>query len=583
MNYSLDSTKNNLKSKSTIRQFLIFLKDDKLKLLLTLLIIVINSSANIIAPFILGYTINNFIVKQDLSGVSIFSLVLLGVYIITFISSYFQTVIMGRLGQDLLYKLRNSLFEKIQSLPLAFFNQNKLGDLISRINSDTDKLNHFFSQPLIKFVSNIFTIVGIGIFIFFLNFSLALVTVSSAVVLFIITYFVSPWINKKNKKSLKSLGEMSAEIQESLSHFKVIVAFNRRDYFRDNFEKANNDNFVSSIKAGIANTFSGPLYDLAGNIATLSVLVFGIKLILDGQILVGTLISFLSYTNKFYTPLRQMASLWSDFQLTLAAWSRIYEILSLDSDMPISKSELVKKGNHLISFNKVFFAYEENHQILTNISFDFDEGKTYAIVGPTGGGKSTIASLMSRLYDPSSGKVFYKGRNINSYDRDFLSQEIGFILQEQFLFSGTVGENICYGNDNYKKYSKKKLEEQLKKMNLSDFINKFENGLDTEISPATELISLGQKQLISFIRAIIRKPKLLIMDEATANIDTITESYLQKIVESLPKETTKVIIAHRLNTIKNANEIYFVNQGRVELASSYEQSLKMIQDGQGQS
>jgi ATP-binding cassette subfamily B protein len=583
MNYSLDSTKNNLKSKSTIRQFLIFLKDDKLKLLLTLLIIVINSSANIIAPFILGYTINNFIVKQDLSGVSIFSLVLLGVYIITFISSYFQTVIMGRLGQDLLYKLRNSLFEKIQSLPLAFFNQNKLGDLISRINSDTDKLNHFFSQPLIKFVSNIFTIVGIGIFIFFLNFSLALVTVSSAVVLFIITYFVSPWINKKNKKSLKSLGEMSAEIQESLSHFKVIVAFNRRDYFRDNFEKANNDNFVSSIKAGIANTFSGPLYDLAGNIATLSVLVFGIKLILDGQILVGTLISFLSYTNKFYTPLRQMASLWSDFQLTLAAWSRIYEILSLDSDMPISKSELVKKGNHLISFNKVFFAYEENHQILTNISFDFDEGKTYAIVGPTGGGKSTIASLMSRLYDPSSGKVFYKGRNIDSYNRELLSQEIGFILQEQFLFSGTVGENICYGNDNYKKYSKKKLEEQLKKMNLSDFINKFENGLDTEISPATELISLGQKQLISFIRAIIRKPKLLIMDEATANIDTITESYLQKIVESLPKETTKVIIAHRLNTIKNANEIYFVNQGRVELASSYEQSLKMIQDGQGQS
>ena len=467
---------------------------------------------------------------------------------------------MGTVGQNILFKLRNAIFEKIQSLPLAFFNQNKLGDLISRINSDTDKLNQFFSQQLNQFVGNIFVIIGIGIFIFFINPRLALITISSAVVLFIITYFLSPWIHKRNRYSLQSLGNLSAEIQESLNNFKVIVTFDRRDYFRDNFNTSNNENFIASVKSGIANNITAPIYDFFGNIASLLVLGFGITMILKGQLTIGILISFLNYS-----------------QSSLAAWNRILEILNLSSDLVLLPREKTETTDHVMQFRHVTFGYTKK-KVLHDVNFTFDKGKTYAIVGPTGGGKSTIASLMSRLYDPQKGEVIFEGSNIKTFTFAELSKKIGFILQDQYLFSGTVGENIAYGNPNYTIYSKEKLEKELENLNLTELVGKFENGLDTEVTPTTELISLGQKQLISFLRAIIRHPSLLIMDEATANIDTITEGLLQKIIDLLPAQTTKVIIAHRFNTIKKSDEIYFVNNGRVISAESYEKSLILIKE-----
>ena len=582
MNYSLKKydEKDSSEKQSSFalaKQFLVYLADEKLKLALSFLVIILNSAASIAAPFMLGYTIDTFILQGDLAGITRFSFILAGIYLVIFVTNYFQTVLMGRLGQDLLYKLRNSLFEKIQSLPLAFFNQNKLGDLISRINNDTDKLNQFFSQSLIQFVSNIFTIAGIGIFIFFINWKLALVTLSSALALLIVAYFLSPWINRKNRSSLQALGGLSAEIQESLTNFKVIVSFDRRDYFKDSFEKANAQNYVSSVGAGIANTISSPIYDFAGNIAQALVLVYGIHLIISGDLMVGILVSFLSYTDRFYTPLRQMASVFASAQQALAGWNRISEILRLESDMQVvPDGQKNPASGHVVRFDHVGFAYSEDKQILKDVSFTFDQGKTYAIVGPTGGGKSTIASVMSRLFDPQKGTIYLEGRDIKSYTPEERTQKIGFILQDQYLFTGTVGENIVYGNPDYLEYSKPRLEKEIHDLGLDALLEKFEDGLDTAVTPATETISLGQKQLISFIRALIRKPALLIMDEATANIDTVTEGLLQEIIDKLPAQTTKVIIAHRLNTIKNADEIYFVNNGTVETAESFERSVELI-------
>lgn len=580
MNYSLkiydSKNKKGINSINLVRQFLVFLTDEKLKLSFAFLAIIINSIANIAAPFLLGYTIDHFIQKKDLTGITQYSLILIGVYLIVLVTSYLQTMIMGRLGQDVLYKLRNELFAKIQSLPLAFFNQNKLGDLISRINNDTDKLNQFFSQSLIQFVGTIFTIIGIGIFIFFINFELALVTLSTAFVLLIVTYGISPWINKQNRLSLQALGGLSAEIQESLNYFKVIISFERRDFFKENFNTANRENFTSSVRSGIANNITSPLYDFSGNIAMLLVLSFGIYLIIYGQLTVGLLVSFLSYTDRFYTPLRQMASIWSNAQLALAGWNRIFEILRLKSDMPILPDEKVEETPHIMQFKHVQFGYIADKHILHDVNFTFDRSKTYAIVGPTGGGKSTIASLMARLYDPQQGRIYFEGRDIRVYNPAELSIKIGFILQDQYLFTGTVGENITYGNPQYPIYSKDKLEKELNTLDLTVLIEKFEDGLNTKVTPTTETISLGQKQLISFIRAIIRQPDLLIMDEATANIDTVTEELLQNIIDKLPSETTKVIIAHRLNTIKNADEIYFVNNGSVQTAESFEKSIELI-------
>lgn len=563
------------KDVSQLRRLSMYLTNEKLRLLFSVICITINSSANIAIPLFIGYIVDHNIIHRDLVHLASNSLFLILLYLIIALTGFLQTRNMGTVGQHLLYNLRNHLFAKIQSLPLSFFNQNKLGDLISRINNDTDKLNQFFSQSLVQFIGNIFTIIGIGIFIFFVNFQLSMVTISSALVLLLITYFITPWLKKQNSLNLVSLGSLSAEIQESLNNFKVIVSFDRRDYFRDNFYQANDLNFKAAIRSGLANNITAPLYDLSGNMASLLVLVFGLEMVLRGQLSLGLLIAFLSYTDKFYSPLRQMAAIWANAQASLAAWSRVLEILDIQSNLTIQQVRQTEDSQHIMQFRHVTFGYHQE-KILKDISFTFDKGKTYAIVGPTGGGKSTLAALMSRLYDPQQGKILFKGRDIRTFEPEELSREIGFILQDQYLFSGTVGENIVYGNPSFPVYSREKLTSMLNELDLNVLIDKFEAGLDTPVTPTTELISLGQRQLISFLRAVIRRPQFLIMDEATANIDTITEKLLQKIIDKLPRETTKVIIAHRFNTIKNADEIYFVNNGQVISAESYEKSLELI-------
>jgi len=573
------NSKPNLKVGKLVGRFGEFLRGDRWRLGWAIVVVLINSAASVATPLIVGRAIDKFILDKNWPELAGFGWLLAGIYIVVAVSNYFQTVLMGRVGQNILYRLRSRVFEKIQSLPLSFFNQNKLGDLISRINSDTDKLNQFFSQSLNQFMGQAFTLLGIGIFVFYTNSKLSFWMMLPVVGLVGITYVLSSYMSKRSRLSLQSLGNLSAEIQESLSYFKVIVLFNRRDFFRENFKKANENNFAMSVRSGMTNNINGPIYDLAWNAGLTLVLVIGIGMIMKGQITVGLLIAFLAYTDKFYAPLRQMAQVWSNTQMAFAGWVRISEILDLKTDLEIIEisNNLKTKKDDVLVFDKVKFSYDGEKIILDKVNLDFKKGKTYAMIGPTGGGKSTMAALMCRLYDPDSGQIYFEGKDIRSYTGKELSEQIGFILQEQFIFTGSVGENIVYGNPNYEFYDKKKLKKELKEDGLEELVDRFENGLDTEITPDTEIISLGQKQLISFMRAILRRPKLLVMDEATANIDTVTESLLQKIIEKLPAETTKVIIAHRLNTIKKADEIYFVNDGEVVSAESLEKSVEMIE------
>jgi len=372
---------------------------------------------------------------------------------------------------------------------------------------------------------------------------------------------------------------MSAEIQESLNNFKVIIAFNRRDYFRKRFDEANTDNYNTAVRAGIANNIFLPVYTLLSSVAQLIVLAYGIYLISVGDFTVGLLVSYLSYANSFYNPLRQLATLWTSFQTAMAGWDRISQILSLETNLVTVPEKPNEKSDALLEFRNVHFAYPGGNEILHNINFKLERGKTYALVGPTGGGKTTTASLIARLYDPTQGTVFLDGKDIRSYEADVRTRKIGFILQEPFLFTGTVKENILYGNEIYKDSSNEELELALGKSNLGSLLAMFENGLETKVLSSGDSISLGQKQLIAFMRAVLRNPEVLILDEATANIDTITEQLLSDILEKLPETTTRVIIAHRLNTIQNADEIYFVNSGEVIPAGSLDDAINMLLHG----
>ena len=537
---------------------------------------ILNSLLNLIAPRLIAHTVDTYIAGRDYHGVLVFAGIILVIYLFGLVTSYLQTRLMGGVGQRVLYRLRNQIFNKLQSLPVAFFNQNKAGDLISRINNDTDKINQFFSQSLIQFFGSIFLMIGAGIFLLSLNIRLGAATLAPALVLLVITQVLSPWVKKKNLVSAQSLGGMSSEVQESLNNFKVIIAFNRRDFFKKRFQEVNDVNYSAAVGAGVANNTFTPIYGLASNLGQLIVLAYGIALISAGHFTIGLLIGFLSYANSFYNPLRQLAALWANFQTALASWDRIHEILVLENNLPILGSGASSAGSSVLEFKNVNFKYPDGKEVLHNINLSLQKGKTYALVGPTGGGKTTTASLMARLYDPTTGGVFLNGKDIRTYSEEERTKKIGFILQEPVLFTGTVRENILYGNEQYVGHSNKELEDIITKAGLQGLLERFDKGLETKLTASGDAVSLGQKQLIAFIRAVLRNPEVLILDEATANIDTVTEQLLEDILRNLSSDTTKIIIAHRLNTIENADEIFFVNGGEVVQAGSMERAMEML-------
>ncbi len=587
MNYTLNTkhdsgSSTKLSLVSAYQKLKPLLVPEKKNLAVAFITILFTSGATLVAPILVSHTVDTYIRMKDFHGVLVFSAILAGIYLIGLVTGYVQMIVMGGVSRRVLFDLRNSIFMKLQELPVAFFNQNKAGDLISRINNDTDKLNQFFSQGIMQFIGNFFLIVGAGVFLVVLNIRLGSAALVPALAVLGITQLISAWVKKKNMKSLQTVGGMSAEIQESLANFKVIVAFNRLDYFRDKFNATNADNYTASVSAGIANNVFTPLYGLASTLAQLVVISYGVFLISTGNVTIGLLIGYLLYVNNFYSPLRQLASIWSTFQLALAAFDRISEVLVLESNMPIVTHVTETKATTtppIISFQDISFQYPGGSPVLNSVSFDLERGKTYALVGPTGGGKTTTASLMARLYDPTAGTVLLNGRDIRTYTPAERTHIIGFILQEPFLFTGTVRDNILYGNAEYVGFDNDDLQKVLHDASLSKLLDRFSEGLDTKVSTSGSSISLGQKQLIAFMRAVLRKPDLLILDEASANIDTVTEEQLEEILAHLPASTTKVIIAHRLNTISNADQIFFINAGTITPAGDMEHAVELLLHG----
>jgi ATP-binding cassette, subfamily B, bacterial len=557
------------------RKFLPLFATERKSFIAAVVAIVLSSVATLVAPVIIVRTIDTDIRQKNMHGLLISAAFVLAIYVTGSIASYVQVITMGSTGRRVLYHLRNALFLKLQDLPVAFFNQNKAGDLISRLNNDTDKLNQFVAQSLMQFVGSAFQITGAAIFLVALNIKLGLAALMPAFGVLLLTRGSSAWIKRMNLGSLQALGGMSSEVQESLNNFKVIVAFNRVDYFRWKFKTANEKNFAASTRAGIANNIFMPLYGLASHLAQLVVVAYGIYLIQAGQVTVGLLIGFLLYVNNFYGPMRQLATVWASFQMALAALDRISEVLALESNLPVIEAAAAESES-VLSFRQVWFQYPDGKEVLRDVSFEMERGKAYALVGPTGGGKTTTANLMARLYDPTQGSVLLHGRDIRSYTPDERAQKVGFILQDPFLFSGTVRDNIVYGNESYKDFSSRQLAEVLEESNLSNLVSRFPEGLDTVVTTSGNSISLGQKQLIAFMRAALRRPELLILDEATANIDTVTEELLEEILNKLPPTTTRVIIAHRLNTIDNVDQIFFVNSGEITLAGSMQHAVDLL-------
>ena len=561
------------------------LAEEKQNLAIAAACVIVSTASNLLTPVLIARVIDTAMKHADYGLLLSYAGALAAVYLVALGTSYLQTLRMGTLGRNVLFKMRNRLFSQLSRLPIAFFAQNRAGDLISRVNSDTDRINQFFSQALMQMFGNSFLVLGAGILLLALNWRMGLIALVPASAMLVITRAISPWVKRTNREGLESLGALSGDISESLANFQVIVAFNRVDYFREKFDVANQRNYRAAVKAGVASGLFTPLYTLAGSAGQILVLGLGVWLIARGELTVGLLIGYLLYVTSFYNPLRQLATVWSSLQMATAALDRVSEVLNLESDLvqlPAARAPApgVSAGP-LLQFDGVGFAYPGGKQVLDQVSFALERGRTYALVGPTGGGKTTTAMLMARLYDPSEGVVRLDGRDIRSFDAAERAARIGFILQDPFLLGGTVGDNIAYGHPDAASLKGEALAERLAALGLDGFMARFGQGLETPIKGGGEGLSLGQKQLVAFLRAVLRRPELLILDEATANIDTVTEQMLEEVLARLPSETTKVVIAHRLNTIQNADEIFFVGGGGLTAAGSMEHAMEMLLGHEG--
>lgn len=570
---------------AALKKLLVLLREDYGRLALAFVAVLVTTGLSLLAPYLFGRAIDRYVAVGDYRGIFLSAAVLCVAFVIIFGFQYAQMNLVGGVGLRVLFRLRNAIFTKLQSLPIAFFHRQKAGDLISRINNDTDKLNSFFSETLVRFVGGVFMIIGSGVFILVIQPKLALATLVPAIIIFMVTRTLSPWVKMQNSASMQTTGALSGEVQESLDNFKVISAFHRQDYFVSRFTEVNTAHYAASIRTGMANGVFMPMYELLSAMAQLIVIVYGVYLISQGQCTLGLLLSFLLYVERFYMPLRQLATLWNSFQQALAGWERVSMILENTEELPILSTQYSVLGtqNAVLEFKGVQFGYAEGKEILRAADFVLQAGKTYALVGPTGGGKTTTASLMARLFDPTKGQVLLHGKDIRTYSAAERTQAIGFILQEPFLFSGTILENIFIGNSEYAGKDEATLRRVLSDAGLDSLLARFERGGESVLTSSITDLSLGQKQLIAFMRAVLRRPDVLILDEATANIDTVTEQLLQETVEKLPKTTTKVIIAHRLNTIQNADEIFFVNGGEIQAAGSFEHALDLLMHGKRQS
>jgi len=552
-------------------------------LIIIVITVLINIGTGVLTPYVITRAIDGPITNKDIQSLAFISVGLIVLFIISAIAAYGQARIMGYVSQRVLFRLRAKVFASLQDLPIDFFNRNKAGDLISRINNDTNKINQFLSEGGLRFTSLFFSLIGIAGMMLYLNWQLASIVFLLTATILIITRITTPFIEKINKIGLENQGSLSSEVQEGLLNFNAIVAFQIQDYYKSSFNKISEDVYKTKIQTNILNDNIAPLYTFVANLSQIILLAVGFNFILSGTITIGLLIGFLAYAQKFFEPLRILGSIVGNLQGALAAWTRVQEIISLESNLKVEedKSGVRKlKTKHILEFENVSFGYDEK-LVINNMSFVLEKGKTYALVGPTGGGKSTTASLMARLYDPQQGIIKLYNKDIRTYTETDRTKVTGFILQEPFLFTGTIADNIKYGNPDLEIKTNKELINILKENNLLNLIASFENGITTNIE--NNGISIGQKQIISFIRVILRQPELLILDEATANIDTVTEQHLQDIINQLPATTTKVIIAHRLNTIKKADKIFFISQGILTPAEDFQHAINLIKTKDGES
>lgn len=563
-----------MKRHSVLRLLKLMIPYRKAVILAILLVLLVNG-AELMKPIILKVIIDDFLILKK-PEVGLYSISAMGIFYMVVITlgslfTFAQINLMNHVGQQIVSSLRKRVFNHIQHLPLSYLDKYSTGRLITRATNDVEALNEMFTDVLINLFRDVFLLIGIVFVMFKMNVSLALIGFIAVPLIFVVTYYFKSKI-KKNFQLVKSLiGRINGFFAENLSGMKLVQVFNRELEKQKEFEELNDKYHESTLFQIKMNSLLRPIIEILQNLTVAILVWYSMGKIMNQTLELGVVYAFTNYIKQFFGPINDLAENYNTIQSAIVSADRIFELLDqeeiledLDSGLPIERFQ----GK--IEFENVWFAYKDEEWILENVSFKIDIGETVAFVGATGAGKTTIISLISRFYDIQKGKILIDGVDIKEYKLRDLRKSIAVVLQDVFLFSGDIKSNISLKSD----ISDEEIDKALQLSCSIDFIKELPRGINEPVRERGSTFSAGQRQLLSFARAIAHNPSILVLDEATANIDTKTESLIQRSIENISKDRTTLIIAHRLSTIRNADKIILLNQGKVLEIGSHNELMR---------
>ena len=547
--------------KATLKKILSFFAPARIQLIIVTALVITYSLAGLLGPYLLGVAIDRYIVPGDLSGLTRITLFMLGVYLLTAVLEFFANWIMATVSQKAMKKMRTDLFQHLQLLSLRFFDKNPAGDLMSRLTNDIDAINRAISQNVTGLISNVLTLIGVLVAMFSLNGWLALASMIVVPLIAGFTMFVAKYSRKGFRDLQKQMGAFNGTIEENVSGQRVVKAFRRNESAIAKFRKENQAVYETSKKAHTIAFLLMPLTNQLGNLFIIVLASLGGWLAIRGLVSVGLIATFIAYSRQFLQPVRQLSNIFNSLQSALAGAERVFAIIETTPELSDNKDAIAMPNieGH-VEFKDVEFGYEKDVPVIKKMSFEARTGHTIALVGPTGAGKTTIINLLTRFYDIDKGAILIDGKDIRHVKKDDLRRNLGIVLQDTFLFSDTVIENIRYGRLDA---TDAECIEAAKMADADHFIRQLPQGYQTKLSERGSNLSQGQRQLLSISRAILANPGILILDEATSSVDTRTEARIQSALLRLMEGRTSFVIAHRLSTIRDAKYVLVINQGEI--------------------
>ena len=556
-----------------------YVGDQKLKIALAVVCLVLGALAELSGPLLTKYAIDHYISQHDWEGLVGIVLLFMAASVLTALFQWSQVYITNAAGQTIVYRLRMQVFEKLQKLSIPYYDRNPVGRLMTRLTSDVQALYELFSSGMVAILGDIFMLIGIVIVMFAINWKLALITLSVVPVLIYVTFVFRKYVRDAYRHTRLTIAKLNSYLQENLVGMRVIQLFSNEERNYGRFNEIGTDLRGIHIKTILYYAWFYPGVELISAIAIALIVYGGGNMIMLGAVTVGTLVAFLQYVERFYRPIRDLAEKYNILQGAMASSERIFKVL----DHPIEvlppsdgqtqpQSSVISNGSHGVSieFRNVWFAYIDEEWVLKDVSFKVNPSESVAIVGSTGAGKTTIISLLSRFYDIQKGEILINGIDIRALDFHELRRMMGIVLQEVFVFAGNMEDNIRYGCPQADRES---VVRAASLVHADAFISRLPKTYNEPVMERGATLSSGERQLLAFARALLCEPKILILDEATASIDTETEQMIQDAIEKLLSGRTSIIIAHRLSTIQRCNTILVLHHGRLREKGTHEELI----------